>query len=273
MSKTEVPIPSRSCGDQNSVELALESYYGRLRSHRIYELLADTEAVCKFMETHVFAVWDFQTLLKALQSHLTCVGVPWVPTPDTISRRLINEIVLSEESDEDPQGGYASHYEIYLRAMEECGSSTKPIRKFVKKIKLGNSVKQVLKENEIPRGVDSFVSTTMGIVGTKEVHKIAAAFAYGREEAVPLMFLELVQQLSKQSQGSWDTFLHYLERHIGLDSEEHGPQAKQLVQRLCGNDSNLWSESFESAKESLVARLSLWDQFAEGLLEFRKGGR
>ena len=254
------------------MELALESYYGRLRSHRIYELLSDTETVCRFMETHVFAVWDFQTLLKALQCHLTCVELPWVPTPDTISRRLINEIVLSEESDEDPQGGYASHYEIYLRGMEECGSITTPIREFVQKVELGNPIRKVLKEQEIPGGVESFVSTTMDIVETKEVHKIAAAFAYGREEAVPLMFLELVEQLSKQSQASWATFLYYLERHIGLDSEEHGPQAKRLVQRLCGNNPDLWRESFESAKESLEARLRLWDQFVEGLLEFQEGG-
>jgi len=263
----EASRSSRLCVDQASLELALEPYYGRLKSHRLYRLLLDPSAICAFMETHVFAVWDFQTLLKALQGHLTCVKVPWVPTRDTVSRRLINEIVLSEESDEDPQGGYASHYEIYIRAMEECRASTGTIQEFVRKIESGESVRAALQGQDIPRGIESFVMSTMDIVGAHQVHEVAAAFAYGREEAVPLMFLELVAQLSNQSQTSWDTYLYYLERHIGLDSEEHGPQAKQLVQRLCGNHPILWGESFEAARKSLDARIRLWDQLADLLDE------
>ncbi|MDP7063397.1 MAG: DUF3050 domain-containing protein [Planctomycetota bacterium] len=243
------------------MELGLEPYYARLRSHPIYEMVSHSEGVCRFMETHVFAVWDFQALLKSLQRVLTCVEVPWVPTQDPISRRLINEIVLEEESDEDMHGGYASHYELYLNAMEECGASTHCIRRFVQRVRSGKPVRQALIGADAPEGIEPFVSTTMDIAQGGRAHQIAAAFSYGREEAVPLMFVELVEHLHKQRQDSWATFLYYLERHIGLDSEEHGPQAKNILKRLCGSNPTLWEESFEAARKSLQARITLWDQF------------
>jgi hypothetical protein len=93
----------------------------RVVTHRLYDSLNTYCAIVTFMEHHVFAVWDFMSLLKSLQRCLTCVTVPWVPIGATGSRRLINEIVLAEESDER-LGGYASHFEWYLTAMAEASS-------------------------------------------------------------------------------------------------------------------------------------------------------
>src|SRR6478735_771827 len=103
----------------------------KLLDHPVYARIADVDAVRTFMEHHVFAVWDFMSLLKALQQRLTCVTVPWTPQGHRLSRRLINEIVLEEESDEDTRGGYISHFELYRAAMKQCGADTSRVDAFL----------------------------------------------------------------------------------------------------------------------------------------------
>ena len=80
---------------------------------------------------HVFAVWDFMSLLKALQRRLCCVNVPWTLSANPAACRLVNQIVLGEESDEDDKGNASSHFEIYRRAMRQCGADTAPIDSFI----------------------------------------------------------------------------------------------------------------------------------------------
>jgi hypothetical protein len=103
---------------------AIEATRRRLVQHSVYQMIDSTEALSIFMERHVFAVWDFMSLLKSLQNSQTCVGVPWLPTPNRAVARFINEIVCGEESDEDGAGGYISHFDLYREAMTECGAST-----------------------------------------------------------------------------------------------------------------------------------------------------
>src|SRR5882724_6088954 len=74
-----------------------------VRTHPLYEHVSDEHSLRLLMRTHVFAVWDFQSLLKSLQRSLTCVEVPWLPTADAEARRFVNEIVL-EEKVTRPQG-------------------------------------------------------------------------------------------------------------------------------------------------------------------------
>ncbi len=114
----------------------------QLLTHRIYHMVDDQAELRAFMHSHVFAVWDFQCLMKALQRELTCVTVPWLPTVDPAARRMINEIVLDEESDITADGRPLSHFEMYLEAMHDCGANTIPIERFLKELKLDSRGRQ-----------------------------------------------------------------------------------------------------------------------------------
>ena len=225
-------------------------------NHPLYNQLNTIEDVQKLMEIHVYAVWDFMSLLKGLQIELTCTNLPWKPVGDTKIRRLINSIVLEEESDVDSAGNPSSHYEMYLDAMKECGANTYEIDKFV------NSVSD-LNLPKVNTAIDSFLATTFDILNSGEPHKIAAAFTFGREDLIPDMFTAIVNDLSKEHK--LDKFVYYLERHIELDGGEHGPLALELISNLCGDDKQKWKEVEETAIACLVARKELWDLVLKGL--------
>ena len=244
---------------EQQFEITLAPLRERLVTHPLYAHLCDAGALRLFMAAHVFAVWDFQSLLKALQRLMTCVEVPWLPTADPEARRLLNEIVLDEESDQAPGGGYLSHFELYLQAMHECGANVTPIQTFLGSLRAGLAVEEALVTSALPPGVEPFVRATMAIARAAEPPRVAAAFAYGREEIIPAMFRRLVERLAALSPQSWVTFHYYLDRHIQTDADRHGPQSRLLVRKLCGSDARKWSEAAEGARTSLEARDRLWN--------------
>lgn len=215
------------------------------------------------MESHVFAVWDFMCLLKALQRVVTCVEMPWVPRGDPETRRLINEIVLGEESDTLPGGGCASHFELYLQAMTRAGADTKPIKTFIEKLEAGHLVHVALEHARAPKGAAEFVLNTIDIVHIGKPHCVAAAFALGREEVIPSMFTEIVSSI--EAQDELRLFRFYLDRHIELDGDEHSILASKMLANLCGDDAVRWKEATEIAIASLQSRSLLWDSVWESL--------
>ena len=129
-----------------------------LLNHSIYGKLNDIKSISKFMEIHVFAVWDFMSLAKALQKNLTCVETPWYPTKDKVSRRLINEIVLGEESDIDQNNNPVSHFELYVESMNKIGSDTSKIHQFVNEIIETKSHTKAIEKCSIPNGISDFLN-------------------------------------------------------------------------------------------------------------------
>jgi hypothetical protein len=245
--------------------LPVDDLSERLVGHPLYARVHDAASLRVFMRAHAFCVWDFQSLLKALQRGLTCVDVPWFPTADPTARRLINEIVLEEESDEDSDGGYISHYELYLRAMAAAGADTGPIEGFVAALRGGAPLEQALARPDLPPGVAQFVRTTLSIALAGEPHRLAAAFTYGREDVLPGIFQRLVEQLAERAPAQWSGFLDYLHRHIEYDGERHGPLSHALLARLCGDDRRLWREAQETARQAMEARVALWDALSAEL--------
>jgi pyrroloquinoline quinone (PQQ) biosynthesis protein C len=167
---------------------------------------------------------------------------------------LLNEIVLDAESDQASGGGYLSHFELYLRAMQEGGASVTPIQIFVNNLRAGLPMEEALETSATPQGVKAFVQTTMAIARSTEPHCVAAAFAYGREEIIPAMFRRVVNRLAKLSPRRWETFRYYLDRHIRTDADHHGSQSRLLVRKLCGSDNTRWSKTTVAARTSLEAR-------------------
>lgn len=252
---------------------SLLSFTGPLRervaSHDVYESLKTVEQVRLFMGHHVFAVWDFMSLVKSLQGILTCTQVPWLPQGDLVSRRLINEIVLDEESDDDGAGGYASHFELYLEAMEQCGADASRIRDFVDRLRRGEHVLAALDDSDAPAAARKFVAHTWRIISSQSPHQIAAAFAIGREEIVPEMFQVVVRNIQERFPGRFSRFGYYLERHINIDKERHAPMAARMLEALCGNDEAKWVEAVHAAQTSLKARVDLWDEVKGVILSSR----
>jgi hypothetical protein len=255
---TEVrrPAPGRSAQDDR---LETGDLVRRLASHPLYAAIRDERALRIFLRSHAFCVLDFMWLLKALQRVVTSIEVPWRPTPDPLARRLVNEIVLDEESDEDGRGGYLSHFEIYLEAMRDAGADPAPIEGLLARLGAGDSLGEALEAAAAPTGAARFVRRTYAIVREGAPHRIAAAFAYGREDVIPEIFLRLVERLNSVSHARWGRLRYYLDRHIERDGDRHGPLGRALVDRLCGGDARRLGEARDTAREALEARLDLWD--------------
>ena len=221
-----------------------------------------------FMEHHVFPVWDFMSLAKALQHRICPSGDVWLPTKHTRdeSARLINEIICGEESDKDLGGGSISHFDLYLQAMAEVGANTKPILRFIDNVEQQGIDYAIENTKGIPDCTRDFMRTTFNFIATGKKHVIASAFTYGREAVIPGMFQGILQQLNINSYEA-KKFHYYLQRHIELDGDEHGPMATKLVENLCGEDPLAYVEAETVAVEAMNARIKFWDEVEKKLFE------
>jgi hypothetical protein len=239
------------------LKAAVEPARRQVVGHAVYGQLDDLRSAQVFMQHHVFAVWDFMSLLKSLQRDLTCVEVPWVPAGPASSRRLINDIVLVEESDELGDG-FTSHFELYLDGMSQAGADRTAIDGFIELLRNGTGVLTALKEAGVPEPSAEFTTMTWQFIETAPVHCQAAAFAFGREDLIPDMFDKVVA-VNRALGNRLGTFVDYLERHIQVDSEEHTPMAMQMLADLCGDDDEKWRQCEETVNTALAARCRLWD--------------
>ena len=279
----------------------LRARRNELEFHPLYLRVQDGDSLRVFMRTHVFAVWDFMTLAKALQRHLTCMELPWLPPADRESARFINEIVLDEESDEVRPGYPISHFELYLKAMEEQGADRAPIDAFIASLRKGADVEQALGSLPVRESARTFVRTTMALA-LGPAHEVASAFLFGREQVIPGMFMRLydagagqvvpegrlgrrvlsarrklsralnrsrvateLERRAERHASPHAAFELYLKRHIELDGEEHGPMGARMLMRLCGDDALRWEQAEHAAVRAMSVRQALWDGVLEEL--------
>ena len=139
-----------------------------LMAHPVYRMVNSLDSLRLFMEHHVFAVWDFMSILKRLQQLQTGISVPWLPKSHRTVSRFINEIVLAEESDEDGRGGYISHFELYREAMLDCGASTNKIDILIRSIGHGSDIDGALLRCGADPSIKEFVRTTWSFITSAE---------------------------------------------------------------------------------------------------------
>lgn len=256
----------------------IKQLQNELNSHPLLvgNIIQNIDHLHIFMEHHVFAVWDFMSLIKALQ-HQVCPSTKcWVPTRRIRggSARLINEIILAEESDIDMDGvSSISHHDLYCQAMLEVGADANLIEEWVDAVtEMG--VYDAFEEISVPAASLEFMRKTFDFIGSDEAHIIAGAFCFGRETIIPDMFTRLAEQLNI-TELECPKFHYYLQRHIQVDGEEHGPASIALVEDLCDHDPVHIHEAEQAAVEALKARIKLWDNIADIIqnrsAEFRHG--
>ncbi|MFM8788086.1 MAG: DUF3050 domain-containing protein [Bacteroidota bacterium] len=239
---------------------AVAPYRQTLLDHPLYRSMQSIEHVRVFMAHHVHAVWDFMSLVKGLQLRLTGMQMPWKPVGDPEVRYLINEIVLGEESDEDPEGGRIAHFELYLRAMRELGLQTEAIERYVRDYRWNMDQGE---QTGLPEGGLAFNRRTFDLIRRAGTHELAAVFTLGREDLIPDMFVRMVETMNREFPGKLSSFVYYLERHIEVDGEHHKHLAYRMTEWACGADPVLWQEAAEAVKDALQARCALWDAVVE----------
>lgn len=247
----------------DKIQAAVEPLRRQLLEHPIYQQLESPAALRTFMRYHVFAVWDFMSLLKAVQRRICSVEIPWIPPANRAGCRLINEIVLAEESDDNGRGGHASHFDLYHRAMTQFGAPTGEIDRLLVGLAAGIPLADSLRQAEVPAPAARFVEHTFAEINSGDLCRMVSAFTFGREDLLPGVFQKIVDRLDRESGGWLGEFKYYLLRHIALDGGEHGPMATRLLRELCGADPDRWQTAEEAAVAALQARLEFWDGIRE----------
>jgi hypothetical protein len=241
------------------IKHTIEPLRQEIMHHKVYAAIKNIDDLKVFMQYHVYAVWEFMSLLKALQIKLTCTSVPWFPKGLADTRYLINELVVGEESDIDSFGKRKSHFELYIDALKQCGADTSQIEGFINLLQKDGNLKAALTASNTPKEAYEFVDYTYKIIGTEKAFLQSAVFTFGREDLIPGMFLSMVNDIHKNFPESISIFKYYLDRHIEVDGDHHSQLALQMTAHLCGNDQQIWKEAEEATIEALKKRLALWD--------------
>ena len=243
----------------------------RMIEHPAFAAIRDIQSLRIFMEAHVFAVWDFMSLLKRLQRDLTCIEVPWLPPRDRQAAQLINQIVLGEETDIGPNGEPVSHLELYLGAMREVGANTASFELFQTALANGATLAEAFDHAAVAPFIREFTGHTLHVASWAPLLEVMASFFYGREDVIPHMFSNLLEKWRIGANRA-PMFVYYLKRHIEVDSDQHGPAAKAILAAATADDPGRGLQVLSAARQSMEARIKLWDGLLTSLNDCKQAG-
>ena len=244
----------------------LEPLKSKLKNHNLYNIINTQEDLKIFCESHVFAVWDFMSLLKKLQVELTSINIPWMPSNNSEVSKLINEIVAGEETDETLDGSAISHYEMYINAINDIGVDTNLISNQISSLNDINTIIDDINKLDIDDYIKEFLKFTFRIINNDKTHEIASAFTFGREDLIPDMFIPLLEKINSSDNTRIDKLIYYFKRHIEVDGDMHGPMAMKMLSFLCSDDETKINESLVASKDALKVRIALWDGIENKIL-------
>lgn len=245
-----------------------------MKNHRVFDLVKTKEDLQVFMQMHCYAVWDFMTLLKRIQTEYTGMRWPWAPPHPKRARlaRLVNEIVLAEESDDDGQGGYCSHFVLYEKAMLEVGADINTVNSFLMKVRMGippveSAARALINlSEEVRNAVMAYIGDTTSVARNAPNEEVVAYFLFGREDSVPAMFSNLLAKLGDLKESA-PVFVRYLQRHIELDGEHHSAAVAELLEVELDKNPIRTKNALNAAINAVKARIALWEAVAFQLEE------
>jgi hypothetical protein len=155
---------------------------------------------------------------------------------------------------------------MYLDAMDAMGADLHLVNKFIAHAKKSNNIFDVIATTTLDKRIKDFLNFTFEVIAEGEVHKIAAAFTFGREDLIPGMFTSILEEIKTNfPTANLDSFIYYFQRHIDLDGDEHGPLAMQMITDLAKDDDVKWTEMKEISKIALQKRIQLWNAIEDSL--------
>jgi hypothetical protein len=249
----------------DDIRQVLDQERQSLLLHPLYSRLRDVHSLRVFMEHHVWAVYDFMCLAKRLQASFSSTAFPWTPPKEPQVARLINKIILGKETDVRANGTTGSHFDFYLEAMAEVGANTQPVQRYLQALDAGRTWQGSLQNSGAPAAASVFVRQTLDAIENQSLAYIAGAFTFGRETLIPNMFVQFVNTLEQSHRGKFAGLIDYLERHIEVDSEEHGPLALQMLEKTIEADNGNAEDILEGAQTELLKRTHLWDAVLDAL--------
>ena len=250
----------------NKIAQNLEPLKSKLKNHNLYNIINTPEDLKIFCESHVFAVWDFMSLLKKLQIELTSTSIPWMPSKNPEVSRLINEIVAGEETDENIDGSAISHYQMYINAINDIGVDTNLISNQISSLNNIDTIIDDIEKLNSDNYIKEFLKYTFTIISNDKIHEIASVFTFGREDLIPDMFIPLLEKINSSDKTRIDKLIYYFKRHIEVDGDMHGPMAMRMLSYLCNNDKKKINESLKASKGALEVRIALWDGIEKKIL-------
>ena len=247
------------------IKKTIEPLRLEIMNHKVYSVIKNIDDLKIFMQHHVYAVWDFMSLLKSLQNNLTCTSTPWFPVGDPETRFLINEIVVGEECDIDLNGNRKSHFELYTDAMKQCGADLSEMNTFINTLQQTKNLNEAFDIAKTPEKAKQFVNFTFKIINSNKDYLQSAIFTFGREDLIPGMFMSIINDIHKNFPENISIFKYYLDRHIEVDGDHHSHLALKMTSTLCGTNEIKWQEVEDATIESLKMRINLWDSVYDQL--------